>query len=781
MKGHSTSKSGPGDDVESSTRANKDTCNAENTSTDGRSKAAAEVAVEFLQQLRPDGPWVLTAIIPDGPTETITTSDVNEVAAFVRANDGKRNLYYSLYPTKGALKSKAKKQDIANAEFVHADLDPGDNETPDAAKARYLAALEKHEHASTAIVDSGNGIQALWRLKVPVTLDNAAKIADVEARSLALTLSLGGTPGTQNVDRILRLPGPTNLPNKKKIEAGRVPCPTQLIRFNGVAHPLEAFPPAAEKSQQGPHNTDIEIDTLPISERIKNLIHGIDDPKHPYPSRSERVMAVLVALEGAGCTDEQMAAVIRAPIGEHVRDQSDPDKYLARQIARARKAALDYDVAKLNETYALVIVGDKTVVMQTSKEVKFRAISAFNTWFANRFVVRKINDNVVRIPLAKYWLTHNQRRQYEGLVFAPNREMPNHFNLWQGFAVEPQPGDCLKFLAHIRDNVCRGDESLYKWVIGWFADIVQHPGKKIGTSLVLRGKQGVGKTIVGVTFGSLFGVHYVAVSEPRYITGRFNSHLVSCLLLHADEGFWAGDRTGEGKLKDLVTGLTQLIEYKGKEAFRVANFVRLLVTGNPDWLVPAGFEERRFAVLDVGEDHMQDIPYFKAIDDEMKAGGREALLDYLLKYDLKRVDLRTIPKTDALLEQKLSSLDPEKGWWLDVLHSGELPYTWGCVDANCCSVENLIDHYIQHATEQGARRRALETQIGMFLHKYVVGLRRTRPLVGTKEDNKVRKWVYHFPPLKECRTAFAEAMGQEIAWDETEGEWVVHVKTEKPM
>jgi hypothetical protein len=30
--------------------------------------------------------------------------------------------------------------------------------------------------------------------------------------------------------------------------------------------------------------------------------------------------------------------------------------------------------------------------------------------------------------------------------------------------------------------------------------------------------------------------------------------MISLLMLHADEGFWAGDKKAEGKLKDLVTG-----------------------------------------------------------------------------------------------------------------------------------------------------------------------------------------------------------------------------------
>ena len=68
-----------------------------------------QLAVKFLEQLRPSGPWVLTAIIPDGKTHTITTTSVNEVSDFVRANDGKKNLYYSVNPTRAAKTTKAKK------------------------------------------------------------------------------------------------------------------------------------------------------------------------------------------------------------------------------------------------------------------------------------------------------------------------------------------------------------------------------------------------------------------------------------------------------------------------------------------------------------------------------------------------------------------------------------------------------------------------------------------------------------------------------------------------
>ncbi len=122
------------------------------------------------------------------------------------------------------------------------------------------------------------------------------------------------------------------------------------------------------------------------------------------------------------------------------------------------RAEFDPHVARLNERYALVLVGDKAVVMQTPADggIKFLTLTAFDQWFENKFVQR--NDK--KVPLAKHWRHHPQRRQYEGIVFTPKRDAPGHYNLWRGFAVEARQGDCSKFLAHLKDNVCCGNDSL---------------------------------------------------------------------------------------------------------------------------------------------------------------------------------------------------------------------------------------------------------------------------------------------------------------------------------
>ena len=296
----------------------------------------------------------------------------------------------------------------------------------------------------------------------------------------------------------------------------------------------------------------------------------------------------------------------------------------------------------------------------------------------------------------------------------------------------------------------------YLWIVGWWAQIVQQPSVKMATALVLRGPFGAGKTKIGQVMGSLIGDHYLLVASPRYITGQFNSHMASLLVLHADEAFWAGDKASVGTLRDLVSGDHHMLEYKNVDPIRIKNHMRLFVTGNPDWMVPAGFRERRWAVFDMGEEHMQDHAYFAAIDHEMNNGGREALLHYLLNFDLSQVDLRTIPKTAALLDQQIESMTPEQAWWFETLMKGVLPpKPHGVNEPRVCQKDDLFERYILHTRIQGVRHRSIEVKLGMFLHKQLgAELKDTRPVVGTQ-----RFRCYELPPLADCRRLFSRDAG----------------------
>ena len=150
---------------------------------------------------------------------------------------------------------------------------------------------------------------------------------------------------------------------------------------------------------------------------------------------------------------------------------------------------------------------------------------------------------------------------------------------------------------------------------------------------------------------------------------------------------------------------------------------------------------------------------------EMDNGGREALLHYLFNFDLSTVNLRTIPKTAALLEQQISSLTAEQSWWLDTLMRGELPR--GCDVGGRCPTNRLFDQYITRAMRQGIKRRSIEVQLGGFLKKHVPGLRKVK--INYRRWDGLRMVdddgpVYIFPSLEECREAFATKLGQPIDW-----------------
>jgi hypothetical protein len=312
----------------------------------------------------------------------------------------------------------------------------------------------------------------------------------------------------------------------------------------------------------------------------------------------------------------------------------------------------EYDVETINKEFAVVLTGSRGMILKisptgpTHDRVRIMRPDAIRLWFQNCFTeIIGANGKPRRVTWATAWLADKRRRKYAGIEFFPNPDnvagTPGYFNLWRGFDVKPSPTDSYAiFKDHLLTNVCGEDAGLFEYLFAWFAHIVQRPRERIGIAIVLRGKKGAGKTKIGEVIGSLFPAHYLLIDDPRYIIGQFNVHMANCLLLQADEAIWAGDKHAEGRLKGLITSETQMIEAKGLDSFQLKNYVRVLMTSEEDWVVPAGKDERRFLVLDVAPNVAQNHEYFAAMNKELTNGGKERLLHDLLNFDLGRVNLR---------------------------------------------------------------------------------------------------------------------------------------------
>jgi hypothetical protein len=438
---------------------------------------------------------------------------------------------------------------------------------------------------------------------------------------------------------------------------------------------------------------------------------------------------------------------------------------------------MGFDIEAMNRDWALVLMGSKAVVYREQRDApiedqqRILVIDAFKAWYQNRYTEHKAADGKWKIvSWATAWLQSKKRRSYAGVEFHPlgaqerGGATPGYLNLWSGWACEPRTGPerWATLRRHMLDNVCDGDEKLFNWVFGFFAHMVQRPRERIGVALVMRGRMGAGKSIIGEIFGSLVPRHYFLVDDPRYVTGNFNAHMASCLLLQADEAVWAGDKTAEGRLKGLITSPIQQIESKGVDPIRLKNYVRLVMTSNEDWVVPAGKDERRYCVLDVKPGKAQDHGFFRQLWSEIENGGREALLADLMAFDMASVDMRVVPKTEALLEQKLRSLNSVESWWFGRLTDGR-PTRDAKAWPTQVATDLLMEDYIKASERIGIKRKSSETEFGMAMRKLIPDVKRVKGWCGVS-DASFRKWCLVLPDIGMARHLFEKAVQQAVDW-----------------
>jgi hypothetical protein len=764
-------------------------------------------SVRFLRSVRPSGFWVLVAIQPDGAagdieTRSFAAGEGTQAADWIeRWNQAGRNVYWTVNATARPLAKKPSREDIAAMEYLHVDVDP-DKQKPLPEERARLQRLFGEEFPATVprpsvIVDSGGGIQAFWRLSRPVRIDGRPELYE-EAKRYNQQLEITfGADSCHNVDRIMRLPGTINWPDERKRSAGRVPR-MAVVLSSDPAHalPLSKFA-AAPRVQIGDGGlSDLEtrpvvdtgnvrrlrsLDELDVPDFLKVVINVGKDPDDPkrWPSRSEPLFYVVCELLRREVPDEVIYSIITDPdfgISESVREKgARAERYALQQIEHAREHCSDPLLSEMNRRHAVIgDLGGKCRVLSESFDeflgrphVSYATFEDIRNRYSNRTPEQPDAEKKKLRTLGDWWLSHPRRRYYERVLFAPGQDPPGCYNLWRGFACEARPGDCSLYLRHVRENICRGDERLYGYVTSWMARAVQMPGEPGQVALVMRGERGVGKGEFTKHFGSLFGRHFMPCTNPIHLVGQFNLHLRDTVVLFADEAFYAGDKRHEAVLKGLVTEELLTLEGKflGTESGR--NCLHIIMATNSDWVVPAGRHERRFLVLDVSSDKLQDGTFFGPLNEQMRAGGREALLHYLLSLDIASFNPRVVPGTEALQEQKEHSLSPEEEWWHSKLYSGEAAPGRGWPEWLTC--EELALDFQSYVLGWGRGQRCSRVRLTKLLER--AGCRRGqlgRRVDSVGPDGRIRSVdrprVYMLPSIERARQRWNELFGGSFNW-----------------
>ena len=617
--------------------------------------------------------------------------------------------------------------------------------------------------------------------------------------------------GTADISHVWRVAGTLNWPNAKKVNEGRATEP-QLVKivqpFEGKTIVFEQLVAAlpedgaqtakkqrsrASKKRRAagqPHPAAVEGTLewneaqLAIAFLPEDLQEQIRQPAQGDRSKALfRVIARLIReTDLADTVIENLIYGHPKGIGEKYADRDDLDQEIAR-VRRKTSDPFSAVIEEMNQRYAVVADNGKTCIVYRTRDdalgrdyVFSSSFEDFRNLYLNEYItVTDANGDVKSRNKAGLWLSHPDRRTYkEGLRFLPGvTECPDGvYNLWAGWAVEPRPGDWSLTKAHIKDVLCSGNEQRFEYLISWLARAVQQPGDQGEVAVVLRGARGTGKGAFARTFGAIFGQHFLHLSDARHLTGNFNAHLRDACMVFADEAFYAGDKQHEGQLKRLVTEPTLIIEPKFRNAAPAKNCLHVIISSNEDWVIPAGADERRFFVLDVSSCKKKDFRYFEALEAERRKGGAEAMLYDLLRHDLTGFNVRDVPSTEALLDQKVQSFRGPEGWWFDILIDGFCPgrKTENEFDPNFAeqdwtqpvsvSRSALYKDYLEYSQRMREYRPAAKAQFAKLLRKMVPGLADERPRQGTGRNR-----CYVIPPLSECRLSFEELIGGPIPWE----------------
>lgn len=592
----------------------------------------------------------LTAIDPKGRQPTVGRDfgdDVEEALAWaLKRNSEDLNVYFAVNLIRDRLNKRASKADVTAVRFFHLDIDPPKGSAAfthhecEAAYDRLVAATP------SVIIWSGNGWQALWRV------DEGVSIAQAEEINRRLIAGLCGDDGTQDVSRLLRVPGLINFPNQKKQRLGRVMTLASIeAEDDGSVHSaadlMEAFPSAPEKAPEGRANFElgewamVSADSLGLASD-DGLRAMIDRPNGA--DRSDDTFAFACEALRRGLMVEQIAGALLNPtnaISAHCLDQSDPERAAKRAIQAARS---EKDVAPLvrkserererrlaagehvqphDETRVwtldemlqeCVFIEEGAQVADTSRpghvlsQSDFRASTAASKM---KVVVagKGGSERTVEKRTAEVWLEHPDRRSVATVTFrpgagavttAPGGQMA--LNSWGGFRFGAPPEDWQARVAPFELHV--------RWLFGedadafldWLAQIAQKPGEPVSFAFLhIARSHGMGRNWIASVIGRVF-VGYVALAFDLSATLRtgYNGALAGKILAvvdEIDEGNSQRKYQIQQELKQLITEETRTINPKYGRQHREWNCCRVLIFSNSPAALPLEDDDRRVYVV----------------------------------------------------------------------------------------------------------------------------------------------------------------------------------------
>ena len=268
---------------------------------------------------------------------------------------------------------------------------------------------------------------------------------------------------------------------------------------------------------------------------------------------------------------------------------------------------------------------------------------------------KKGNDVEKTISFINTWVKDPKMRTYSRMEFAPPpiKVSAKVYNTWKGFPIESvaldETADTSTIYKHI-DFVTNHNLQAYNYVLNWFAHMVQKPGEKPMTALLIGGEERSGKSVIGEhLMRKIIGLDkQIITSDIGKLCGRFSTSegkILTCL----NEGDGRDTHSLDSVIKDYITREYSLIEPKGMMPYTVRLIDRVIVTTNNQNPLPIKKGDSRWVVLATDNSMCSNREYFDPLYRDLKD-------DRVIRKFYEELRMRDISKWRPVADRPISEM-----------------------------------------------------------------------------------------------------------------------------
>lgn len=254
----------------------------------------------------------------------------------------------------------------------------------------------------------------------------------------------------------------------------------------------------------------------------------------------------------------------------------------------------------------------------------------------------------------------------ERIVVENNKKILNIYNPPD---LEESDSDYRWFIDHLKYLFSK--ETEIDHFLKYLAFMVKNPSKKIRHSILITGKQQIGKSLMVQVFNKLFGKDNVKVPNAEDISGNYNHWMRSARLVIMEETYQGGKREFTNKIKTFTTEADIRIREMYTPSYTVKNHSQIIAISNDETPLFLDQDDQRWFILQ-SQAERNTNEYYKTLIKHINedCGG---LLKYLNNIDLSDFDETAPPPTteakEMIKEDSLTSFEYD----LQELYNGKQP------------------------------------------------------------------------------------------------------------